>query len=154
MNNRLSRFPASWIPTLYIAEGLPYFAVNVLAVILYTRMGVGLKEMTFYTGFLYLPWVIKPFWSPFVDIFGTKRKWTLLMQFMIGICMAAIALALPFSFFFASMRGTSFKSVSSISMAAMSFFSPYCGKLTNQEPSILLGSQIQPCIPLWTPSFA
>lgn len=98
MNNRLSRFPASWIPTLYIAEGLPYFAVNVLAVILYTRMGVGLKEMTFYTGFLYLPWVIKPFWSPFVDIFGTKRKWTLLMQFMIGICMAAIALALPFSF--------------------------------------------------------
>ncbi len=102
MNNRLSRFPASWIPTLYIAEGLPYFAVNVLAVILYTRMGVGLKEMTFYTGFLYLPWVIKPFWSPFVDIFGTKRKWTLLMQFMIGICMAAIALALPFSFFFAS----------------------------------------------------
>ena len=102
MNNRLSRFPASWIPSLYIAEGLPYFAVNVLAVILYTRMGVGLKEMTFYTGFLYLPWVIKPFWSPFVDIFGTKRKWTLLMQFMIGICMAAIALALPFSFFFAS----------------------------------------------------
>ena len=102
MNNPLSRFPASWIPTLYIAEGLPYFAVNVLAVILYTRMGVGLKEMTFYTGFLYLPWVIKPFWSPFVDIFGTKRKWTLLMQFMIGICMAAIALALPFSFFFAS----------------------------------------------------
>ncbi len=102
MNNRLSRFPASWIPTLYIAEGLPYFAVNVLAVILYTRMGVGLKEMTFYTGFLYLPWVIKPFWSPFVDIFGTKRKWTLLMQFMIGICMAVIALALPFSFFFAS----------------------------------------------------
>ena len=102
MNNRLSRFPASWIPTLYIAEGLPYFAVNVLAVRLYTRMGVGLKEMTFYTGFLYLPWVIKPFWSPFVDIFGTKRKWTLLMQFMIGICMAAIALALPFSFFFAS----------------------------------------------------
>ena len=102
MNNRLSRFPASWIPTLYIAEGSPYFAVNVLAVILYTRMGVGLKEMTFYTGFLYLPWVIKPFWSPFVDIFGTKRKWTLLMQFMIGICMAAIALALPFSFFFAS----------------------------------------------------
>ncbi len=102
MNNRLSRFPASWIPTLYIAEGLPYFAVNVLAVILYTRMGVGLKEMTFYTGFLYLPWVIKPFWSPFVDIFGTKRKWTLLMQFMIGICMAAIALALPFAFFSAT----------------------------------------------------
>ena len=76
----LRRFPISWIPTLYMAEGLPYFAVNVLAVILYTRMGVGLKEMAFFTGWLYLPWVIKPFWSPFVDILGTRRKWILAMQ--------------------------------------------------------------------------
>lgn len=93
--------PLTWLSTLYVAEGLPYFAVNVLAVILYTRMGVGLKEMAFFTGWLYLPWVIKPFWSPFVDIIGTKRRWILAMQLFIACTFAAVALLLPFSFFFA-----------------------------------------------------
>ncbi len=94
--------PWLWIPTLYIAEGLPYFAVNTLTVLMYVNMGISLKEMAFYTGWLYLPWVIKPFWSPFVDIFGTKRKWTIFMQAFIGVCMALIAFLLPASFFFAS----------------------------------------------------
>ena len=67
--------PWRWIPTLYIAEGLPYFAVNTLTVLMYVRLGIGLKEMAFYTGWLYLPWVIKPFWSPFVDLIKTKRWW-------------------------------------------------------------------------------
>ncbi len=98
----LRRYPISWIPTLYMAEGLPYFAVNVLAVILYTRMGVGLKEMAFFTGWLYLPWVIKPFWSSFVDILGTKRRWILIMQLLITITFAAVAFLLPLPFFFAS----------------------------------------------------
>ena len=57
------RSPWWWIPTLYVAEGLPYFAVNTLTVLMYTKMGVGLKEMAFFTGWLYLPWVVKPFWS-------------------------------------------------------------------------------------------
>ena len=100
--NAVSRFPISWISTLYMAEGLPYFAVNVLAVILYTRMGVGLKEMAFFTGWLYLPWVIKPFWSSFVDIFSTKRRWILTMQFLITLTFAAVAFLLPLPFFFAS----------------------------------------------------
>lgn len=100
--HHLRRFPISWISTLYMAEGLPYFAVNTLAVILYTRMGIGLKEMAFFTGWLYLPWVIKPFWSSFVDIFSTKRKWILLMQLFITCTFAAIAFLLPFSFFFAA----------------------------------------------------
>ena len=94
--------PWGWIPTVYIAEGLPYFAVNVLTVLMYTNMGVGVKEMAFYTGWLYLPWVIKPFWSPFVDLIGTKRKWTIIMQLLMGVCMAAIGLALPTSIFFTS----------------------------------------------------
>lgn len=65
------RSPWAWIPTLYVAEGLPYFAVNVLTVLMYKNMGVPLAEMAFFTAWLYLPWVIKPFWSPFVDLFKT-----------------------------------------------------------------------------------
>lgn len=99
---RKSTSPWAWIPTLYIAEGLPYFAVNTLTVLMYVNMGISLSEMAFYTGWLYLPWVIKPFWSPFVDLFSTKRKWTVFMQLAMAICMAAIAFLLPSSFFFSS----------------------------------------------------
>ena len=93
------RSPWTWIPTLYVAEGLPYFAVNVLTVLMYTNMGIGLTEMAFYTGWLYLPWVIKPFWSPFVDLVGTKRKWTVAMQLAIALTAGAAGLLLPAPFF-------------------------------------------------------
>lgn len=89
-----------WIPSLYIAEGLPYFAVNTLTVIMYTNMGVSLSDMAFFTGWLYLPWVIKPFWSPIVDLFKTKRWWILLMQVCIGAGLAGVAFFLPGSLFF------------------------------------------------------
>lgn len=92
--------PWWWIPTLYIAEGLPYFAVNTLTVIMYTNMGVSLTDMAFFTGWLYLPWVIKPFWSPFIDLFKTKRWWILLMQFCMAVGMGCIAFFLPGSSFF------------------------------------------------------
>lgn len=94
--------PWGWIPSVYIAEGLPYFAVNVLTVIMYTNMGIPKDKMAFYTGLLYLPWVIKPFWSPFIDIIRTKRWWTLAMQLLICITMALVAIFLPTSGFFIS----------------------------------------------------
>lgn len=99
---RKNTSPWSWIPSLYVAEGLPYFAVNTLTVLMYTNMQVSLTEMALYTSWLYLPWVIKPFWSPFVDLFKTKRLWVISTQLLIGICMALVALLLPTSFFFAS----------------------------------------------------
>lgn len=94
--------PWAWIPTLYIAEGLPYFAVNVLTVIMYTNLGIGLTEMAYFTGWLYLPWVIKPFWSPFIDLFKTKRLWTISMQLLIGIFMGSIGFLLSTSIFFSA----------------------------------------------------
>lgn len=94
--------PWGWIPTLYVAEGLPYFAVNVMTTIMYVQMGLSNEAMTFYTGSLYLPWVIKPFWSPFVDLFGTKRHWAIRMQFVIGMAMAGVAFTLGASFFLAA----------------------------------------------------
>ena len=94
--------PWWWIPTLYVAEGLPYFAVNTLTVLMYVNMGISMKEMAFYTGWLYLPWVIKPFWSPFVDLFSTKRSWTICMQLCMAVCMASVAFLLPTNFFFSA----------------------------------------------------
>lgn len=94
--------PWWWIPTTYIAEGLPYFAVNTLAVLVYHKMGVGLAQMAFFTGWLYLPWVIKPFWSPFIDLFKTKRLWTISMQLLMGITLASVGFFLPTSIFFSA----------------------------------------------------
>lgn len=98
----MKRSPWAWIPTLYIAEGLPYFAVNTLTVLMYVNLGVSLSEMAFFTGWLYLPWVIKPFWSPFVDIIRTKRWWILAMQAALALSMAAVAFFLTTSLFFAT----------------------------------------------------
>ena len=94
------RNPWSWIPTLYFAEALPYVAVMTIAVIMYKRLGISNTDIALYTGWLYLPWVIKPFWSPFVDLFKTKRWWTISMQWMIAIAFAALAFAIPTPFFF------------------------------------------------------
>lgn len=92
-----SRTPWSSIPTLYVAEGLPYFAVNVLTVLMFSNMGLSKADMAYYTGWLYLPWVIKPFWSPFLDLFRTKRLWIIGMQLLIALSMASVALSLDTS---------------------------------------------------------
>ena len=80
-----------WVPTLYFAEGIPYTIVTVLSVLMYKRFGLDNTDVALYTSWLYLPWVIKPFWSPIVDVFRTKRWWILAMQFFLGISMAGVA---------------------------------------------------------------
>lgn len=94
------RSPWAWIPTLYLAEGLPYVAVMTVSVIMYKRMGISNTDIALYTSWLYLPWVIKPFWSPFVDLLKTKRWWIFVMQMLIGAGMAGIAFTIPLPFFF------------------------------------------------------
>ena len=96
----LKRSPWAWIPTLYLAEGLPYVAVMTISVILYKRMGVSNTDIALYTSWLYLPWVIKPFWSPFVDLLKTKRWWIVTMQLLLGAGFAGIAFTIPPPFFF------------------------------------------------------
>ncbi|MCL1974078.1 MAG: MFS transporter [Bacteroidetes bacterium] len=98
MSSRKS--PWYWVPSLYFAEGLPYVAVMTLSVIMYKRLGISNADIALYTSWLYLPWVIKPFWSPFVDIFKTKRWWITAMQLLIGGGLAGVAFMLPLPFFF------------------------------------------------------
>ena len=95
-----SSSPWAWIPTLYFAQGLPYVAVMTISVIMYKRLGISNAELAFYTGWLNLPWVIKPLWSPFIDLMKTKRWWTTTMQLLIGAGLAGIAFTIPTEHFF------------------------------------------------------
>ncbi len=92
--------PWSWIPTLYFAEGIPYVVVMSVAVIMYKKLGISNGDIALYTSWLYLPWVIKPFWSPFVDIIRTKRWWIVVMQLLVGAGLGAVAFLIPAPFFF------------------------------------------------------
>ena len=89
------RSPWAWVPTLYFAEGVPYVAVMTISVIIYKRLGLSNTDITLYTSWLYLPWVIKPLWSPFVDMLRTKRWWILTMQILIAAALAGIAFTIP-----------------------------------------------------------
>ena len=92
--------PWRWVPTLYFCQGIPYVVVVNLSVILYKRFDFSNADIALYTSWLYLPWVIKPLWSPLVDRFRTKRFWVVSLQFVIGAALASVALTVPASFFF------------------------------------------------------
>ena len=99
-----SRNPWLYVPTLYFGEGLPYILINTVSVILYKRMGVDNAAIAFWTSWLYLPWVIKMFWGPLVDLSGTKRTWVLATQAAMAVSIGFIAAAVgrP-DFFFPSL---------------------------------------------------
>ena len=97
MNNRQIT-PWAWIPTLYMAEGAPYFAVNTLAMLFLSEMGLSNTDVALYTSWMYLPWVIKPFWSPILDLFGSKKMWVVVMQFIVAIALGGVAFSAPFDF--------------------------------------------------------
>jgi len=89
-----ARGPWAWIPSLYLAEGLPNVLVMSVSVILYKKLGISNTANAWYTSWLYLPWVIKPLWSPFVDLLGTRRRWIWATQLVAGAGMAGVALSL------------------------------------------------------------
>jgi PAT family beta-lactamase induction signal transducer AmpG len=94
------RSPWAWIPTLYLLQGLPYVVVMTLSVVMYKNLGLSNTDIALYTSWLYLPWVIKPLWSPLIELFGTKRRWIWVLQFFVGALLAGVALTLPMSNFF------------------------------------------------------
>lgn len=84
-----------WIPSLYFASGLPYHAITSVSDIMYKDIGIDNTSIALYTSILLIPWTIKPLWSPFVEMIGTRRCWTLYAQLLLAVCFAAIALAVP-----------------------------------------------------------
>ncbi|MFA6469609.1 MAG: MFS transporter [Bacteroidota bacterium] len=95
-----SRNPWAWIPTLYFGQGIPYVVVMTISVIMYKKLGISNTDIAYYTSWLYLPWVIKPLWSPLIDIFRTKRFWIVLLQMVIGASLAAAAFSIPLNSYF------------------------------------------------------
>src|SRR5580693_2384306 len=94
------RNPWAWVSTVYLAEGLPYVVVMTVAVILYKDLGISNTNIALFTSWLYLPWVIKPLWSPVVDILKTRRMWIWVMQLLIGAGLAGVAFTIPTANFF------------------------------------------------------
>lgn len=100
MSKSSQRNPWLWIPSLYLTEGIPYIVIIIVSVIMYKKLGVSNSDIGLYTSLLYLPWVIKPIWSPIVDLFGTKRKWFLAMQFILSLIFFGVGLTTAGSNFF------------------------------------------------------
>lgn len=94
-----SRNPWMWVPSLYYAEGVPYAVVMFISVIMYKKLGLSNTYVALYTSWLYLPWVIKPLWSPFVDLINKKRFWIILMQLIVGAGLAGLAFSIPTNHF-------------------------------------------------------
>ncbi|MDA3833368.1 MAG: hypothetical protein PF495_08220 [Spirochaetales bacterium] len=95
-----NRSPWSWVPSLYFAQGIPYVIAMTVSVIMYKRLGISNADIALYTSWLYLPWVIKPLWSPVVDMMKTKRSWIVVMQMLVGAGLAGVAFTIPVPDFF------------------------------------------------------
>src|SRR5260370_4432760 len=94
------RDPWLWVPSLYFAQGVPYVIVMTMSVVMYKRLGISNADIALYTSWLYLPWVIKPLWSPLVDITRTKRFWVVATQFLVSLGLALAAFSVRGSGFF------------------------------------------------------
>ena len=93
--------PVSWVPTLYFAMGMPFVVLNMVSSLMYKGMGVSDKQITFWASLIMLPWTLKPLWSPFLEMYKTKKFFVVLTQILSGIMFALIAFALNLPSFFA-----------------------------------------------------
>lgn len=94
------RSPWAWIPTLYFFQGIPYSIVMITSGLIYKTMGISIASFAFWTSLLYLPWAIKPLWSPYIDVVSTKRNWVVWTQLLLGVAFIAAGMAMPLSFFY------------------------------------------------------
>jgi PAT family beta-lactamase induction signal transducer AmpG len=85
---------------LYFGQGIPYVVVMTLSVAMYKNTGISNTDIALYTAWLYLPWVIKPLWSPVVELLGTKRFWIIALQLVIGASLALVAFTTQLPDFF------------------------------------------------------
>lgn len=131
--------PYSWVPSLYLAESLPYAAVMLMSVVLYQEMGLSDTQIALYTSWLGLPWVIKPLWSPFIDSIRTKRWWVLSMQLLVGAALGMVALTLPTTLWLKASLALFMLVAFSSATHDISADGFYILGLTNQEQELYVG---------------
>ena len=100
MTQSSSKNPWLWVPTLYLTESVPYVLIITVSVVMYKNLGISNADIGLYTSFLYLPWVIKPIWSPILELFGHKKQWFLSMQFILSLVFLGVGLTTGSSHFF------------------------------------------------------
>jgi len=100
MSQRKERSPWAWVPTLYFFQGVPYSIVMTTSGLIYKTMGISIASFAFWTSVLYLPWAIKPLWSPYIDVVSTKRNWVVWTQLLLGAAFIAAGMVMPLSFFY------------------------------------------------------
>ena len=94
------RHPLFWVPSLYLAMGIPNATVSIVSAIMYKNLGYSNETIALYTSQMYLPWVLKPIWAPFLEPYMTKRSWVLSMEFVMAAALGLVAFSLPLSDFF------------------------------------------------------
>lgn len=95
-----NRSPWTWVPTLYFYQGIPYSIVMITSGLIYKTMGISIASFAFWTSLLYLPWAIKPLWSPYIDVVSTKRNWVVWTQLLLALAFVGAGLAMPVKFFY------------------------------------------------------
>jgi len=128
-----------WVPILYFTQGLPYVLVVTVSVIMYKKLGVGNEDIGLYTSLLYLPWVLKPLWSPLVDLKSTKRKWFLSMQLLIAIALFGVGLTLPTNMFFIASLACFWMAAFASATNAIASDGYYMLGLTEKKQSFFVG---------------
>ncbi|MCR5076851.1 MAG: MFS transporter [Prevotella sp.] len=98
--NRKPYSPATWVPTLYFAMGMPFVVLNMVSALMYKGLGVSDRQIAFWTSLIMIPWTLKPLWSPFLEIYKTKKFFVVLTQMLTGILFALVAFALHLPSFF------------------------------------------------------
>lgn len=97
-----NKSPISWVASVYFAAGLPFVVLNMVVVLMYKGLGVSNATITFWTSLIMLPWTLKPLWSPFMELYGTKKFYVVATECFTGVMFGVVALSLTLSDFFAA----------------------------------------------------
>ena len=101
MNHNNYRNPVSWVPSVYFAMGLPFIAVNLVSTFMFKDLGISDTQIAFWTSIIMMPWTLKFLWSPFLEMYRTKKFFVVITQLLSGLLFGLVAFSLKFDYFFA-----------------------------------------------------
>ena len=99
-NQSKQHSPATWVPTLYFAMGMPFVVLNMVCTLMYKGMGVSDAQITFWTSLIMMPWTFKFLWSPFLELYRSKKFFVVTTQLVTGAGFALVGLALNLPHYF------------------------------------------------------